>query len=258
VITKILNCGRMPTFPRPRTAACSPCWLDAGERPAAASGYTRPIRVRTRQPGGSVHGLGRSPRRPVIGLLLDVHPRLAMQILRHTQIAMMVEVYSEAPTAKTNSQDQKCAQAAGQAPRWSGCCTETRKMAGSTFEISQLNWVELRGFEPLTPSVRTLDAEVARGRWGKSATDGSRREPFAVGGVADYMGAGCGRTPFPAQPGSATLRASDELGKEARDVCLRRYRRAPQALPGGGGRRRRAGAAEPQCRQRLPVDLLEP
>jgi hypothetical protein len=29
-------------------------------------------------------------------------------------------------------------------------------------------------------------------------------------------GPGSGRTPFPAQPGSATLRVSDELGKEAR------------------------------------------
>jgi hypothetical protein len=34
--------------------------------------------------------------------------------------------------------------------------------------------------------------------------------------VADYMGAGFGPGPFPAQPGSATLRVSDELGKEAR------------------------------------------
>jgi hypothetical protein len=31
-----------------------------------------------------------------------------------------------------------------------------------------LVWVELRGFEPLTPSMRTLGAEVARGRWGRS------------------------------------------------------------------------------------------
>src|SRR5690348_4875470 len=49
-------------------------------------------------------------------------------------------------------------------------------------------------------------------------------------------GPGAGRAPFPAQPGSATLRVSDELGKETRDVCLRWYRRAPQAFPGGGGR----------------------
>jgi hypothetical protein len=37
-------------------------------------------------------------------------------------------------------------------------------------------------------------------------------------------------------------------------MCLRRYRRAPQAFPGDGGRRRRAGSAEPQCGQRLAAD----
>jgi len=29
--------------------------------------------------------------------------------------------------------------------------------------------VELRGFEPLAPSMRTLGSEVVRGRWGRSA-----------------------------------------------------------------------------------------
>jgi integrase len=34
---------------------------------------------------------------------LDVHPRVAMQILRHSQIAMTMEVYSEVLSAKTRS-----------------------------------------------------------------------------------------------------------------------------------------------------------
>jgi len=34
---------------------------------------------------------------------LDVHPRVAMQILRHSQIAMTMDIYSEVPTAKTRS-----------------------------------------------------------------------------------------------------------------------------------------------------------
>jgi integrase len=34
---------------------------------------------------------------------LDVHPPVAMQILRHSQIAMTMEVYSEVPSAKTRS-----------------------------------------------------------------------------------------------------------------------------------------------------------
>jgi hypothetical protein len=34
---------------------------------------------------------------------LDVHPRVAMQILRHNQMAMTMEIYSEVPTAKARS-----------------------------------------------------------------------------------------------------------------------------------------------------------
>ena len=34
---------------------------------------------------------------------LDVHPRAAMQILRHSQIAVTMEIYSEVPSAKTRS-----------------------------------------------------------------------------------------------------------------------------------------------------------
>jgi integrase len=44
-------------------------------------------------------------RRTCASLLvaLDVHPRVAMQILRHSQIAMTMEVYSEVPSAKTRN-----------------------------------------------------------------------------------------------------------------------------------------------------------
>jgi integrase len=44
-------------------------------------------------------------RRTCASLLvaLDVHPRVAMQILRHSKIAMTMEVYSEVPSAKTRS-----------------------------------------------------------------------------------------------------------------------------------------------------------
>jgi uncharacterized Zn-finger protein len=44
-------------------------------------------------------------RRTCASLLvaLDVHPRVAMQILRHTQITVTMEVYSEVPSAKTRS-----------------------------------------------------------------------------------------------------------------------------------------------------------
>ena len=44
-------------------------------------------------------------RRTCASLLvaLDVHPRVAMQILRHSQIAMTMEIYSEVPTAKSST-----------------------------------------------------------------------------------------------------------------------------------------------------------
>jgi integrase len=44
-------------------------------------------------------------RRTCASLLvaLDVHPRVAMQILRHRQIAITMEIYSEVPTAKTRN-----------------------------------------------------------------------------------------------------------------------------------------------------------
>jgi len=45
-------------------------------------------------------------------------------------------------------------------------------------------WAELRGFEPLTPSMRTPGAKVARGRWGRSPFGGSLSEAFAVDDVA--------------------------------------------------------------------------
>ena len=46
-----------------------------------------------------------TPRRTCASLLvaLDVHPRVAMQILRHSQIPMTMEIYSEVPTTKTRS-----------------------------------------------------------------------------------------------------------------------------------------------------------
>jgi Phage integrase family len=45
-------------------------------------------------------------------------------------------------------------------------------------------WVELRGFEPLTPSMRTLGSEVVHGRWGRSATGRSRMKSLAADDVA--------------------------------------------------------------------------
>jgi len=67
----------------------------------------------------------------------------------------------------------------------------------------------------------------------------------ALAAVLTLWGPGVRPDPFPAQPGSAMLRVTYELGKEAGDVCLRRYRRASQAVPGGGHRRQRQGDRQP-------------
>src|SRR5262249_19115049 len=59
-------------------------------------------------------------------------------------------------------------------------------------------------------------------------------------------GPGVRPDPFPAQPGSAMLRVTSSSEREVGNVCLRRNRRAPQALPGGGDRPGRAGPGEPE------------
>jgi hypothetical protein len=46
------------------------------------------------------------------------------------------------------------------------------------------NSVELRGFEPLTPSMRTIGNEVGDGRWGRSGAAGGSWWPFGVASVA--------------------------------------------------------------------------
>lgn len=66
--------------------------------------FNRQFAVRCRK-AGVRHIKVHDTRRTCASLLvaLDVHPRVAMQILRHSQIAMTMEIYSEVPTAKTRS-----------------------------------------------------------------------------------------------------------------------------------------------------------
>ena len=97
--------ARPPTSPGPRA------WKDSDlvftttyGTPYEPRNFNRQFAVRCRKAGVRyirVH----DTRRPCASLLvaLDVHPRVAMQILRHSQIAMTMEVYSEVPTAKTRS-----------------------------------------------------------------------------------------------------------------------------------------------------------
>jgi hypothetical protein len=41
---------------------------------------------------------------------LDVHPRVAMQILRHSKIAVTMEIYTEVPSAATREALRKLGQ----------------------------------------------------------------------------------------------------------------------------------------------------
>ncbi|GLZ04828.1 hypothetical protein Acsp03_22940 [Actinomadura sp. NBRC 104412] len=94
---------------------------------------------------------------------MDVHPRVAMQILRHSQISVTMNVYSEVSSVAT----RRALKRLGKSPGFVGpvavlrCCTGSKK-AGSHTGDRPLSWVELRGFEPLTPSMRTRCATGLR------------------------------------------------------------------------------------------------
>ncbi|EFE68038.1 predicted protein [Streptomyces viridosporus ATCC 14672] len=69
-------------------------------------------------PGHRPHAAGTRPRRPrrtCASLLaaLDVHPRIAMQILRHSEIAVTMEVYTHVPSAETRRALRKLGKALG-------------------------------------------------------------------------------------------------------------------------------------------------
>lgn len=64
--------------------------------------------VRAQVPRITVHGT-----RKTCGSLLaalDVHPRVAMQILRHSKIAVTMEIYTEVPSAATREALRKLGQ----------------------------------------------------------------------------------------------------------------------------------------------------
>ena len=66
--------------------------------------FNRQFAVRCRKAGVryiKVHDTRRTCGSILVAL--DVHPRVPMQILRHSQIAITMEIYSEVPTAKTRS-----------------------------------------------------------------------------------------------------------------------------------------------------------
>src|SRR6266487_2313125 len=109
-----------------------------------------------------------------------------------------------------------------------------RVRAGETADLRR-DGHRAAGASTARPSAASSDPSESSKRpaqqpWPSSGTP----QASAMGAYLTLWGPGVRPDPFPAQPGSAMLRVTFELGKEAGNVCLRRYRRAPQALSGGG------------------------
>jgi integrase len=77
-----------------------------------------------------VHGIRKTCGSLLVAL--DVHPRVAMQILRHSKIAVTMEIYTEVPSDATRDALRKLS-ATGLPD---GCCRACRKVkrAGFAFE----------------------------------------------------------------------------------------------------------------------------
>ena len=92
---------------------------------------------------------------------LDVHPRVAMRILRHSKIAVTMEIYTEAPSDATSRCSPQAQRLAHMTVAAVCCCYKSRR--GRFQDRNRpVTWVELRGFEPLTPSMRTRCATGLR------------------------------------------------------------------------------------------------
>ena len=98
----------------------------------------------------TVHGT----RKTCASLLaaLDVHPRVAMRILRHTKIAVTMEVYTEVPSEATREGAAPARGLAGMTAAALFCCTKTTK-AGSCKGNRLPACVGDTGIEPVTSSV---------------------------------------------------------------------------------------------------------
>ena len=93
-------------------------WIDTGlvftsrhGTPVEPSNFDRSFNRRIAKAG--VTKISRHSTRKTCGSLLatlDVHPRVAMQILRHSKIAITMEIYTEVPSAATREALRKLGQ----------------------------------------------------------------------------------------------------------------------------------------------------
>jgi len=90
---------------------------------------------------------------------LDVHPRVVMRILRHAQIDVTMNVYTEVSNAKT----LKALKRLGRQLARSRCCTLYGiEKATSRCGEWPMSWVGVAGFEPAASSSRTKRAAKLR------------------------------------------------------------------------------------------------
>jgi integrase len=94
-----------------RRAAAGDAWHDTGlvfttryGLPYEPRNFYRQFRIRAAKAGVPVVSV-HSTRRTCASLLveLDIHPRVAMQILRHSQIAVTMDIYSQVTSASTRA-----------------------------------------------------------------------------------------------------------------------------------------------------------
>jgi hypothetical protein len=84
----------------------------------------------------------------------DVHPRVAMRILRHSKIAITMQIYTDASDDITREALRKLGeQLDGQSLLHSPAARRSKRPAPRSEPVFDL--VELRGHEPLAPSMRT-------------------------------------------------------------------------------------------------------
>jgi len=93
-------------------------WIETGlvftsrhGTPVEPSNFDRSFNRRIAKAG--VSKISRHSTRKTCGSLLaalDVHPRVAMQILRHSKIAITMEIYTEVPSAATREALRKLGQ----------------------------------------------------------------------------------------------------------------------------------------------------
>jgi hypothetical protein len=87
---------------------------------------------------------------------LDVHPRVAMQILRHSKIAVTMEIYTEVPVSRYSGSARQARPVARFGlldPAAALCCCTKIQNSQLQDRNWPLSWVGDTGIEPVTSSV---------------------------------------------------------------------------------------------------------